>query len=142
MAKAWLRLVEEFHEDGFFQFSIPDDSFDVTAEPEGGLRIRGKAVVTRNAGNGGEIGASLIFDKAGRLVNASEAANLKRGIRPICQATKLLDPDPIVRGMAEEALLVMGKMAKGYLEEQRARAEPELQRAIDGIWRRILSEDR
>src|SRR5882724_224270 len=25
-AKAWLRLVEEFHQDGFFQFSIPDDS--------------------------------------------------------------------------------------------------------------------
>jgi hypothetical protein len=56
-------------------------------------------------------------------------------------STKLLDPDPVVRGMAEEAILVVGKGAKAYLDEQRARARPELQEAIDRIWRRILSED-
>jgi hypothetical protein len=141
-AQAWLRLVEEFHQDGFFQFSIPVHSFKVVSERDGGLQVTGKAIVTRQGGNAGEIVASLLFDQTGRLAKASEVASLKRGIRPICQATKLLDPDPIVRGMAEQALLVMGKTAKGYLEEQRARADPELRAAIDRIWQQILSEDR
>jgi hypothetical protein len=105
-------------------------------------------VVTPQGGNQGEIAATLTFDARGNLVTGSESANIKRGIRPICQATKLLDPDPVVRGMAEEAILVMGKGAKAYLgeqrarDEQRARARPELQEAINRIWRRILSEDR
>lgn len=60
----------------------------------------------------------------------------------MCQATKLLDPDPVVRGMAEEAILVMGRGAKEYLDEQRTRARPALQAAIGRIWRRILSEGR
>lgn len=141
-ATAWLRLAEEFHQDGFFQFSIPDDSLHVTSDSAGGLRIMGKAIASGQSGNGGEITASLVFDQAGRLAKASEVASLKRGIRPICQATKLLDPDPIVRGMAEQALLVMGKAAKDYLQEQRARANPELRAAIDRIWQQILSEGR
>ena len=67
---------------------------------------------------------------------------MKRGVRPICQATKLLDPDPVVRQMAEDAILVMGKAADEYLSEQRARATPALREAIDRIWQRILIEDR
>jgi len=55
---------------------------------------------------------------------------------------KLLDPDPIVRGMAEQAILVMGKDAEEYLKDMRATASAELRRAIDGIWARILSEGR
>ena len=141
-ATAWLRLAEEFHQDGFFQFSIPDDSLQTASEPDGRLKITGKAIVTQQGGGAGEIVGSLIFDKAGNLVKASEVATLKKGIRPICQATKLLDPDPVVRGMAEQALLVMGTTAKAYLEEQRARASAELQAAIDRIWQRILTEDR
>ncbi len=141
-AAAWLRLAEEFHQDGFFHFSIPDDSLQVISERDGGLRIVGRAIASGQSGNGGEIEASLVFDQAGRLVNASEVAKLKRGIRPICQATKLLDPDPIVRGMAEQDLLVMGKAAEEYLQEQRARANPELRAAIDRIWQRIVTEDR
>lgn len=67
---------------------------------------------------------------------------IQKGVRPICQATKLLDPDPVVRGMAEQAILVMGKAAEGYLTEQRTRASPELRQAIDRIWQRILAEGR
>jgi len=141
-AKAWLRLAEEFHQDGFLQFSVPDDALRVTAAAGGGLRVTGKAVVNPQGGNIGEIAASLTFDPAGKLIKGSETAKIKRGIRPICQATKLLDADPIVRGMAEQAILVMGKAAKGYLDEQRAKASPELQRAIDRIWQQILAEDR
>jgi hypothetical protein len=34
----------------------------------------------------------------------------------------------------------MGKSAKGYLDEQRAKAKPELKAAIDRIWKRIVDE--
>lgn len=141
-AEAWLQLAQEIYQDGFFRFSIPEDSIRVTAMKDGGLGVSGKAVVNQQGGNNGEISASLTFDPAGLLKNVSESVQLRRGIRPICQATKLLDPDPIVRGMAEQALLVMGKTAKEYLEEQRAKAGSELQRAIDEIWQRIVAEGR
>ncbi len=141
-AKAWLRLAEELHQDGFFQFSIPDNSIRVTRATNGGLQVSGKAAVTPQGGNTGAISASLTFDRAGTLAEASESAQIHPGIRPICQATKLLDPDPIVRGMAEQSILVMGKAAKSYLDEQRAKASPELQHAIDKIWQRIVAEGR
>jgi hypothetical protein len=141
-ARAWLRLAQEFRQDGFFQFVIPDGSLKVAALANGGREVTSKAVVSPHGGNQGEIAATLTFDGRGSLLTVSESANIKRGIRPICQATKLLDPDPVVRGMAEEAILVMGRGAKEYLDEQRARARPALQEAIDRIWRRILSEDR
>ena len=141
-AKAWLQLAQEFYQDGFFRFSIPEDSIQVTAMKNGGLEVSGKAVVNRQGGNTGELGASLTFDPAGSLTNVSESVQIHRGVRPICQATKLLDPDPIVRGMAEQALLVMGNAAKEYLDEQRAKAGPELQRAIDEIRQRIIAEGR
>ena len=40
--------------------------------------------------------------------------------------------------MAEQDILVMGRPAKGYLDEQRAKAKPELKAAIDHIWKRIV----
>lgn len=75
-------------------------------------------------------------------MSVSETANLKRGVRPICQATKLLDADLVVRRMAEQDLFVMGKAAGDYLAGQRAKADRKLQKAIDRIWQRILAEDR
>ena len=142
VAKAWLLLVDELHQDGFFHFSIPDDTLQAVATSDGGLRATGKAIATQRGGGPGEIVASLAFDNAGRLTSASATAMLKPGVRPRCQSMKLLDPDPIVRGMAEQAILVMGKDAKEYLEDMRATASAELRRAIDGIWARILSEGR
>ena len=142
VTKAWLRLMEESHQDGFFQFSIPDDALQVVAAGTGERRATGKALVTARGGNTGELTATLTFDQAGRLANASETASLKRGIRPKCQATWLLDADPIVRRMAEQDLLVMGKAAREYLDEQRAAAGRDLRRAIDRVWQRILEEDR
>ena len=94
------------------------------------------------AGGNGEITAKLTFDPNGKFQSAEEKVNLKPGPRPICQATKLLDGDAIVRRMAERDLLIMGRAAKPYLDEQRAKASPELQRAIDAIWRQIQDEDR
>jgi hypothetical protein len=63
-------------------------------------------------------------------------------VRPICQATKLLDRDPIVRRMARQDVLVMGRAAKPYFDKVPATARPKLQRAIDRIWQRILDEGR
>ena len=140
--KAWLQLAQEFNQDGFFHFSTSEDSLRAAALKDGGLEVSGKALVNQQGGNMGEIGASLTFDSAGILTNVSESVQVHRGIRPKCQATKLLDPDPIVRSMAEEAILVMGTAAKEYLNEQRAKASPELQHAIDKIWQRIVTEGR
>jgi hypothetical protein len=141
-AKAWLQLAQEFYQDGFLQFSIPEGSLRVTAMGNGSLEASGKAVVNQQGGNTGDIGASLAFDPAGVLTKVSESVQIRRGIRPICQATKLLDPDPLVRRTAEQDILIMGKAAKSYLDQQRAKAGPELQHAIDEIWQRIVTEGR
>jgi hypothetical protein len=137
--KAWLRLAEELYQDGYFQFSVPADSVVIATE-DGRRTARGKFVVTR--GGKGEIGVILTFDAAGKLIpgGVDTSGRVLPGVRPICQATKLLDPDPIVRQMAERDILVMGRAVEGYLIEQRARATPELRRAIDRLWKRILDE--
>src|SRR6184192_2360441 len=62
---------------------------------------------------------------------------IRPGPRPICQATKLLDPDPLVRRICEQDLLIMGLSARDYLMEQRARATPELRAALDRLWEKI-----
>jgi hypothetical protein len=137
--EAWLRLSQELHQDGFFQFTIPDKELAVSKEKDG-QQASGKAVVEPKGGNSGEIKATLTFDADGKLARADETAKLKAGVRPICQATKLLDADPVVRRMAEKDILVMGRLAKPYLDEQRAKASPELRKAIDRVWQRILDE--
>jgi serpin B len=55
-----------------------------------------------------------------------------RGIRPRCPATRLLDPDPVLRATCEDSLLVLGQLAQDYLLEQRATAGPELTRPLTG----------
>jgi hypothetical protein len=44
--------------------------------------------------------------------------------------------------MAEQDLRIMGGAAKGYLDEQRAKAAPELRRAMARLWRQIEREGR
>jgi hypothetical protein len=137
-AQAWLRLSQEFRQDGFFSFSIPAGELKVSRDHNGRKAV-GKAVVKPVRGDRGEIQATLVFDDAGRLARVTEVNTVRAGIRPICQATKLLDPDPIVRRMAEQDLLVMGRSARNYLNDQRARASAELRQAIDRMWQRILA---
>ena len=138
-ARAWLHLAPVFSQDGFYQFVLQDDSTTVRAEPPG-RTVRGKVVVM--AGGNGEIAATLAFDAAGKLAHVSQTATLRPGPRPICQATKLLDADPIVRRMAEQDLLILGRAAQEYLAAQRAKVSPELQQAIDQLWQRISDEGR
>lgn len=139
--KAWLLLDEELVQDGMFKFKIVESA--ITAQKENGdLVCGGKAVVEPDGGNGGQITAKLLFDAEGRLQDVTQNAELRAGMRPICQSTKLLDPDPIVRKMAEQDLLIMGKACKPYLDEQRPKLSPELRGAVDKIWRKIELEDR
>ena len=93
-------------------------------------------------GGEGQIDVLITLGAAGSLVQVYEKSALRPGIRPICQATKLLDRDPIVRRMAEQDVLVMGRAAKPYLDRVRATALPMLRNAIDRIWQRILDEGR
>ncbi|HEV8309771.1 MAG TPA: hypothetical protein VGW35_19080 [Methylomirabilota bacterium] len=141
-ARAWLRLSEELHQDGFLAFAAADKAPAVTTAVGGGYAVTARARVRPEAGNRGEIRATLTFGADGKLQSVAETDDLKQGIRPICQATKLLDPDPVVRGMAEQSLLVLGRAAKEYLDAQRAAASPELRGAIDRIWARIVAEGR
>lgn len=129
--RAWLTLTQEYHQDGMFKFEVLEKEFAFADE---GKTARGRAIVMQ--GGNGELAVTLTFDD-GKLAKVKESAQIRPGPRPICQATKLLDPDPIVRRMAEQDLLIMGLAARDYLMEQRATASRELQAAIDRIWRQI-----
>jgi hypothetical protein len=136
-ARAWLSLSQQLKQDGFYRFAIPDDSLKWDNDAR---QASGRCEVKR--GGNGDITVTLTFDASGTLTKVDETAKLRPGPRPICQATKLLDPDPVVRRMAEQDLLIMGREAKPYLDEQRGRAAPDLRKAIDRLWQQILREER
>jgi hypothetical protein len=130
---SWLTLAQEFHQDGMYKFEVKKGDFAIGAD----LKAIGRAIVMQ--GGNGEINVTLKFTD-GKLAKAEENAKIRPGPRPICQATKLLDVDPIVRRMAENDLLYLGDLVKDYLDEQRTKANPELRQAIDRIWQRILEQ--
>ena len=136
-ARTWLRFSEELKQDLFYTFS----SSDVSYLPRADLTVV-RARVSVSAGGDGNIDVVLTLGPAGSFVSVLEKGAVRPGIRPVCQATKLLDHDPIVRRMAEQDILVMGRSAKPYLDQIRAKAQPRLQLAIDRIWQRILNEGR
>src|SRR5262249_27788337 len=125
-AGAWLRFSEELKQDLFYTFSPPTVSYT----PRDDLTLL-RAHVSVLAGGDGNIDILMTLGAAGSFVNILEKSVLRPGVRPICQATKLLDRDPIVRRMAEQDLLVMGRAAKPYLDQIRATARPKVRQAID-----------
>jgi len=139
--KAWLSLSAELEQDGMFQFNAPvvESSTNFAA---GGFEAHGHIAVAPRSGDMGSITGKVIVDASGKLQSATAHPALKSGMRPICQATKLLDVDPIVRKMAERDLLVMGRSSRDYLIMQRSKAAPELRARIDQIWQQILDEGR
>ncbi len=134
---AWLRLQQELAQDGMFQFNIPETSLHVMQGSDGKISAAGQSIVVPTGGNQGTLDSKLIFGADGKLLSTKSERNVQEGMRPICQSTKLLDKDPLVRRMAEQDILLMGRSCKFYLDEQRAKASPELQDAIDAIWKRI-----
>jgi hypothetical protein len=138
---AWLRLSQELVQDGFYTFEPPSD-IKVNASAAG-LAVSGEVQVKPERGNKGSLQAVLVFETStATLSKVTETNKVVRGVRPRCQATRLLDPDPVIRAICEDDLLVMGLAAREYLQEQRAQASPELRRALDRIWQRILDEGR
>src|SRR5437870_8859657 len=95
VGRSYLRLTEEFVQDMFYRFSDP--KVGNFTDDSGNLEVSGQVLVT--AGGRGNIDALLIFDADGVLQFISEDVQVVEGPRPVCQATKLLDPDPIVRKM-------------------------------------------
>lgn len=139
--ETWLFAAAALSQDGFYRFTVKPGNVVKDKDKEGVTVCAGEAPVDTRNGDRGEIMATLSF-KDGKLASVETKVNLRPGMRPRCQATKLLDPDPIVRGMAEDAIRFMGRSAKPYLDEQRAKASPELRKAIDRMWRIIEEEDR
>jgi hypothetical protein len=136
--KAWMKLALEFKQDGFYEFSPVAPVVVTSRSATADLTATSKVTATR--GGHGEYKATVTFAEDGRIQETTIVDNVKAGIRPVCQATKLLDKDPIVRKIAEKDILVMGPAAKSYLDEQRAKASPDLQREIDRVWNKIVQE--
>lgn len=141
LARVFLRGASELHQDGFFRFTIEVEPARSSGDKSEMITVQGRARVDPKNGDKGDIRATLSFTD-GRLVTSQIQVQLSAGIRPICQAARLLDPDPVVRRLAEDTLRLLGRDVGPYLEEQRRRASPELRQAIDRLWQRILEEDR
>jgi len=133
--RAASRLGQELHNDGFYKFKFEEGAVVTKA-----TSATAKASVAE--GGRGSYLVTLTFDKAGLLTKLEEKAELVAGMRPRCQATKLLDGDPIVREMAEQSIRVMGRAASPYLAGQYEKASGVLKRAIGHAWRRVLSDGR
>ncbi len=136
--KAWLHLSQELKDDGFYTFAVREESVVILPVDS----IQGEGITEVTAGGTGAIKANVWFGTPNYTIyDVVEKVELVPGIRPICQSSKLLDNDPIVRKMAEQDLLVMGTKCFDYLAAQRAKSPPALQKAIDGIRQRILERE-
>jgi hypothetical protein len=80
-ASAWLRLVQEFMQDGYYKFSIPANELKV-GPGKTGLVASGKAVVKPENGNKGEIRATLRFGMTGELEGVDDEKDVVKGKRP------------------------------------------------------------
>jgi len=143
---AWLEVSKEVSSDGWMKFTIPHDQVKVAKTDKGsestGVAVVGGGGQNPKMGDRGQIDAKLTFDGKGKLTDISEEVKIQPGIRPMCQATKLLDPDPLVRKICEQDLLIMGSAAREYIMEQRAKATPQLQKEIDRVWQLILDREK
>jgi hypothetical protein len=137
--RAWLACTQLLVTDGFYKFSLAEDSLNAE-KAGGGLKATGRLEAGAGGGpNSGTVSVTLPFDAAGKLGTINQEAKLRPGPRPICQSTRLLDPDPLVRRMAEDCLRIMGPDALPYLADQRSRCGPGLQAEIDRVMARIVN---
>lgn len=139
---AWFALSISVSTDGWTHLIVPQDKIKVT-QSDGKTVATGEATAANAGvkfGDRGGITATLTYDDKdkGKLIEVKQEINIQHGIRPVCQCTKLLDADPIIRKMARQDLLVMGTAAREYMTAQRAKASPELKKAIDEVWAEIL----
>ena len=133
--RAILVLFQELFQDGFYTFEI----LPPTLEKEGGdFKTNCRSIVKK--GGNGEIKVMAGFSPNGGF-KVNQALSLKPGPRPRCQATKLLDRDPIVRYMADAELRFLGVAALPYLRDQLNKADSRrLRRAIARLMAEIEAE--
>lgn len=143
--RACLRLaIETLIERPWTSVAIQDDSIKVSADKTGKTATgfaAGKGARGAEDGNGA-LTVTLQVNDAGKVGKVDVVNKVRPGPRPICQATKLLDADPVVRAMAAEQLLLMGASCTDYLAQRRAEAaSAELRQAIDAIGGRIRARE-
>jgi hypothetical protein len=80
-ARAWLRLVQEFYQDGYFKFSIPADGLKA-GPAKTGVQAGGRAVVKPERGNKGAIRVTLRFGLTGELEAVDQEQDVLKGQRP------------------------------------------------------------
>ncbi len=139
VVKAMLTLESELLQDGFFKFKLHDDSLKTTKE---GDKLVASGRMDAVEGGNGSITARITFHASGEIFGTSLNHSLSQGVRPRCQATLLLHPDPRVRAVCERNLLILGRSASDYLREQRAKASPALRAEIDRVWQKIEAAGR
>lgn len=137
---ASLALSQELFQDGMYRFQPEPTSIHIEKQA-GAITASGSLPVDPRGGNSGAIFATMKCEN-GKVIDFTASAKLMAGMRPICQSTKLLDKDELVRRMAEQDLLIMGSLAKDYLDWQRTQVSPALRAEIDRVWARILEEGR
>lgn len=137
--KAFLRLAWQLRQDGFYTFGYIDES--IAGKTENGTTDASGKFTALKGGNG-TVMAELSFNKLGELFKLTVSGKVTAGPRPICQATKLLDKDLLVRRMAEQDLLVMGSNARSYFDFIRPQLSQELRHAADRVWQKIVDEGR
>jgi hypothetical protein len=78
-ARSWLRLTQEFKQDGFYEFDIQDEKTKV-AKTKGGKIVIAQSVVVK--GGKGMISARVSFNKKGKLTDANQDSKVNPGSRP------------------------------------------------------------
>src|SRR5262249_4250082 len=100
---AWLRLSQEFSQDGTVQFAVPRYTGEITVKEQvkgrlvATVSISARVTVEARDGGQGEISVFLQF-RSGKLLKATERRNVKAGARPGAGAARLPDRAPVVCG--------------------------------------------
>ncbi len=89
--RAWMALTQFLVTDGFYRFTLAEDSLTVE-KADGGLTAAGRLDVP--TGGHGSVTATMVFDADGKLKSVEQEVTLKPGIRPICQFDQTPRPRP------------------------------------------------
>jgi hypothetical protein len=77
--RSWLRLSQEFSQDGYFTFDAP--KVELIPAPTIGLMVRGYVAVS--GGGEGAIDMAMTFDADGQVIDIQEVRSIMPGIRPL-----------------------------------------------------------
>lgn len=80
-ARSWLRVSEEWRQDGTYQFHVPDDRITVQGGRTG-MKVTGTTIAARGGADVAEIVVTMVFDKTGKLTTATDKGEQKQGARP------------------------------------------------------------